>query len=226
MTNKTCRGFWQKGVTIIELIVVLAILGILIVIWAQWVNPRIHIGKAKEARQEALINEVLKATLRYYQTHGSFPGITEDQYDFATGTGVYEGTGCHAIFISETDTINVLIQEGEVKSSMANEDLFDGEGNDDAAILLEPAACDCQGSLDFCQYLENIEGPWLCLVPYTDEDRQAAKSIEGNDLVHIETGSQACTIFDPEKDVGCHVSTDHDWSWPISKQPCWRCLTP
>jgi len=229
---KKKTNFFQQGLTAIELLVVLVIIGILVVIFAQWVNPRIQIGRAKKAREQAMMLEFLRATLRYYQAHGDFPGITVEQYEWAIGDGSF----CRALFVGETQMVEMLIEEGELKSSFANEDLFNDEGNEQIAILLDPSKCDCDPSESiYCDQMAQAEGPWACVVPFTEEDQQAAESQGGNDLVYIKTTGEhddpehrnsLCTIYDPSGDSGCHVMNPWNWDAPWYSQPCWRCYTP
>lgn len=223
----TKKNVWQRGVTMIELVVVLVIIGILVIIWAQWINPKVQLDKAKQAKEEEQVVEILKATMRYYYNHGSWPGIPNPVPESYNGRAVFSAD-------LDNDLVEVLVEDGELKASAETDDneLIDGSGSQELAIIIMPETCSCRPlETDYCN---GLEGPWFCVVPSDASDRNTLEH-ESNpvfvELNHDSPGiGAACRIFDPnqteEIPQACLVNPDHDWSLDYDQQPCWKCFKP
>ncbi len=62
-----------KGFTLIEMLVVIAILGLLATVLLVTINPVAQIQKANDARRKGDLNQLQHALEMYYQDNGSYP---------------------------------------------------------------------------------------------------------------------------------------------------------
>jgi len=202
----------------IELIVVLVIIGILIIIWAQWINPKVQLDKAKKVKEEEQVYELLKASLRYYYQYGYYPGITPVSYS--------EGFE-QAQLLTDTDALNVLVEEGEIKESAKEEDLFANEG--EVYYIIEPGNCACLDPIGstYCDNKSSLEGPWLCKYPDDADWEIILDQLEGNEeFVEINPSNQRCAIFDPDQAGKAIAFCAMTEKTAPERNHCWRCLKP
>jgi len=74
----------NSGMTLSEIIVVVAILGLLIVLAAMSLNPKLQMAKARDSRREADLKRISTALEDYAGDHPCYP------------TAIYQGSGCTA----------------------------------------------------------------------------------------------------------------------------------
>ena len=75
----------EAGVTLLELLVVMAIMGTLAGAIVMLINPRGQIGKANDARRKSDLNQISKALEIYYQDNNSYPEHTAGGYQISGG---------------------------------------------------------------------------------------------------------------------------------------------
>lgn len=63
----------QKGFTLVEMILVIAVFGIMITVALQTLNPMEQIKKSNDAKRKADLSQVQKALEIYYQDNGKYP---------------------------------------------------------------------------------------------------------------------------------------------------------
>lgn len=71
--SKACKGF-----TLIELIIVTALIAVLIVIVLMTINPTEQLKRAQEAGRKVDANELLRAIGRYQATNGKNPNLSPE----------------------------------------------------------------------------------------------------------------------------------------------------
>ena len=76
--NAIIRQFNNRGVTLIELIVVIGILAILAVAGMAAINPVEQFKKANDSRRKADLSQIQKALETYHQDKGEYPSSTEN----------------------------------------------------------------------------------------------------------------------------------------------------
>ncbi len=101
------RGKNGAGFTLIEMLIVIAIIGILAVAVLSAINPVEQMKKARDTRRRSNAAELLNGLERYYTTHEVYPT------GFPTSTGTCRGT-----LVSST-MVNTLVTEGELKPEFA-----------------------------------------------------------------------------------------------------------
>ena len=88
-------SFFPHGFTLIELIVVVAIIGLLAGGIIAFLNPSDQLQKARDARRKSDLSEIQKALEVYYQDNNSYP-LTTCNFDLGGGWGTpwlpYMGT--------------------------------------------------------------------------------------------------------------------------------------
>jgi prepilin-type N-terminal cleavage/methylation domain-containing protein len=115
----------QKGFTLVELLIVIALISILSVAVLATINPIEQANKARDAKFKNDAAEVLSAYERYYASKNAYPwndvGTT-----VVSGTQLIIGsTETRFGIISGADTDGVLITASELKSSFRNKAPFE-----------------------------------------------------------------------------------------------------
>lgn len=190
----------RRGFTTIELLVVLGILGILIVALVQRISPGVQLNKAKSARAEAVCTEFLKASLRYYYAQGEYP---------------WDEAGNNIRAVEATDALDNLINEGEVKTSMKNEPVFDGEGNLEAILIIDPTEC---------SNCSDCHGPWVCVIPLTEDERDQIEAGDSSEFITVYFDDQC--VAHTAGSGSCAIPEHHRWTSNYVEQRCWKCFKP
>ncbi len=66
-------GYMRKGFTLVELLIVIALLGVIATIVIAAINPIEQANRASDAGMKADASQLISAVERYYTTHGQFP---------------------------------------------------------------------------------------------------------------------------------------------------------
>src|SRR5262245_55443132 len=124
----------QGGFTMIELLIVIAIIGVLAVAVLSAINPIEQINKSRDTRLRSDASQLLSAADRYYASKEVYPwnvtttGYTstsvdqpEDEFDFSASN-------------RDWDWMDELETTAEVKASFKNR-----LANDNAVVLVKPA---------------------------------------------------------------------------------------
>jgi type II secretion system protein G len=82
----------NKGFTLIELIVVFAVLGLMAVAMLATLNPMTQIQKANDAKRIEDLAQIQRALEMYYSDNNSYPASTATYQISVKGTAVYWGS--------------------------------------------------------------------------------------------------------------------------------------
>ncbi len=124
----------ESGFTLVELLIVIALISVLAVALVATLNPVEQINKARDARYKNDAAELLAAIERNYASTLSYPWIV-------TGGGYCGGSDCTienaygdtgdvqgpGVCAADCDTDGTLITGGELKSSFKNKEQFDSD---------------------------------------------------------------------------------------------------
>jgi prepilin-type N-terminal cleavage/methylation domain-containing protein len=76
---KTARFLLAKGFTLVELLIVIALIGVLAVAVLAAINPLEQLNRARDTGMESDASQLLAAIDRYYASHEEFPWVTVDR---------------------------------------------------------------------------------------------------------------------------------------------------
>jgi prepilin-type N-terminal cleavage/methylation domain-containing protein len=176
----------NSGFTLVELLIVIALIGVLAVALVATLNPIEQVNKARDARYKNDAAEVLAGIERYYATQLYYPwedevwgtdngyGESEDLgltsrmpgmgvcYAAAPGAGLVddEVTGS---CITTPDDVGELIKTDELKTSFANKEPFREDALFDDKLYLWREA--------------NTSGVYVCFIPKANSNRQVTTGL-------------------------------------------------
>lgn len=195
----------KRGFTLVELLIVIALLGAIAVIVIAAINPIEQTNRARDARFKADSSQLLSAIERYFATHSKFPweGCTganctttsEDPFGFVTAkddaVGLCGDASC--------SSLGLLITSEELKNEFLSRDwITDTTSAVDKKIQVGKAA----GS---------SSGVYACFIPLAKSTRDNAIN-DGKvrslsfDSNGIPAASSACTSANDDwSSLGCYV---------------------
>jgi len=158
------KKFREKGFTLVELLIVIALIAILSVAVLATINPIEQTNKARDAKFKNDAAEVLGALERYYASQNAYPWNNGIGVTVASGTAISIGS-TNPLFgvIGTGDTAGVLITTSELKSSFMGKESFDtinGVDPVDAMYI----------------YHNGLDSNYVCFVPKATANRYTGGS--------------------------------------------------
>lgn len=168
------------GFTLVELLIVIALIGVLAVALVATLNPIEQVNKARDARFKNDAAEVLAAIERYYATQGFYPwedevwgdgsGAEDDVSVGLTsrmpGLGVCYGTTYNTEVSGNcvtSDNKGELIETDELKASFANKEPFTSNVTDIDRLYLWKEA--------------NTTAVYVCFIPKASSNRKLTSNL-------------------------------------------------
>jgi len=213
----------KKGFTLVELLIVIALIAILSVAVLATINPIEQTNKARDARVQNDAAEVMNAYERYYASLNRYPWmeftggaagapletaavtLRSDDYGFGICSNepdqarllahVYTST-CAATCVSGAYT-NVLIQTSELKSSFAGKDMFE-------PVRSAPVARAAQAL--WTVKAEDSNSIYVCYIPKASANRV--------DTTKLRCINEASGVVDGVGVDNCTATVD-DWATPV-----------
>ena len=160
--------FTKKGFTLVELLIVMALLGAIALIVIAAINPLEQANRARDTRYKADGGQLVSAIDRYFVATSDFPWMTvnyeydtEDSFGFVTAADQEVGL-CGAT----CDADGVLISNNELKTEFRNRDFIkDSDDGVDKQIMV--------GKDEF-----SSASIYTCFVPLANSTKQKAVSEE------------------------------------------------
>ncbi len=123
--RKTARFLVEKGFTLVELLIVIALIGVLAVAVLAAINPLEQLNRARDTGMESDASQLLAAIDRFYASQEKFPWVAlsgstmknEDALDMVSAADPTIGV-CGAA--SCTDSTGLLLAQYELKSEFQN----------------------------------------------------------------------------------------------------------
>lgn len=139
---KKVNNRYLFGFTLVELLIVIALIGVLVLVVLAAINPIEQTNKARDTRYRSDGAQLLAAIDRYFASQSEFPWVTvgpatydnDDDFGFATSS-VEEVGVCGATCAAD----GVLISNLELKESFRGRD-FLSETDEDKRIFIGKAA--------------------------------------------------------------------------------------
>lgn len=227
-----------KGFTLVELLIVIALIAILSVAVLATINPIEQTNKARDARVQNDAAEVMNAYERYYASLQKYPWenftggtvitstagvvLRSDTYGF----GICSGAADEATLIANDATLvaadcssadvtpNLLISTSELKSSFAGKDSFepvrDTTHPEQALWVVKPT---------------NDNSVYVCYVPKAKANRIEA-GVDIGKMRCIDSATNTITIPTVGATAGCGSVAVADWGAPVldGTQAMFRCV--
>jgi prepilin-type N-terminal cleavage/methylation domain-containing protein len=115
---KKLTQFAQKGFTLVELLIVIAILGIMAAALIATIDPIEQVRKAQDTDMKEKAVEFLNANTRYFTTHNALPWFTVANGGANCNTA---GSTVATLALSNLSAcVTTLISDGELKQGFSN----------------------------------------------------------------------------------------------------------
>jgi prepilin-type N-terminal cleavage/methylation domain-containing protein len=118
LTAQKFRKGVEGGFTLIEMLIVIAIIGILAIAVLSAINPVEQTRKARDTRRKSNSAELLNALERYYATNEAYPS------SFPTSTGSCPGTRVTSTMAGDLVTAGELKPEFQTRIATTGNELY------------------------------------------------------------------------------------------------------
>jgi prepilin-type N-terminal cleavage/methylation domain-containing protein len=173
------RKYLSSGFTLVELLIVIAILGVIATVVIAAINPIEQANRARDSKYRADASQLLSATERYFVSQSSFPWVTSGEVAdndaafgfvpaYNLGVGVCKTTSdCSDGTIAKQGT---LITANEVKTEFMGRDFIKAflTPNDASKQLMVGKSGGATGSGG------GSESVYACYIPAASSNRQSA----------------------------------------------------
>jgi len=157
-TNPAFMKIAQSGFTLVELLIVIALIGILSVAVLATINPIEQTNKARDAKYRNDAAEVLSAYERYYASQNAYPWNT---LSVVAGVRYMTNSTSPEFGVYAVGATGELITTSELKSAFAGKEPFVPKSGA-AAVAIEDV---------MYTYNNGIDGNFVCYCPKANANR-------------------------------------------------------
>ncbi len=200
----------QNGFTLVELLIVIALIAILSVAVLATINPIEQSNKARDAKFKNDAAEVLNAYERYYASQNNYPwnGATGENKALEGQANIaFVSTDFRFGVLTEDNDNGLLISTSELKSSFAGKEPFVFDG--DSEVDLES---------NNAMYVFNGDSTYVCFCPKAKANRvdTVGASLKCLRDVNIKNGelSNNAKLFDVGTDTCVQAASPTDVNSP------------
>ena len=199
--KKILKGPGIGGFTLVELLIVIALLGVIALIVIAAINPIEQANRARDTRFKADGAQLISATDRYFTAFSEFPWVTpaasaytnDSSFGFVTANDI--GVGLCGDATCSTD--GLLITSDELKSEFADRDFISATSPDKQLFIGKAAG--------------TSESIYACYIPASKANR--AKSNTAGKVYSIDaSGGRTAKTCDP------------DLAWDTAGSECYVCI--
>ncbi len=203
------RNFFEKGFTLVELLIVIALIAILSVAVLATINPIEQTNKARDAKFKNDAAEVLGALERFYASQNAYPwniGIAPSGVAVSSTSKVAIGSTNVLFGVRDAgSSAGVLITTSELKSS------FMGK---------EPFATDSDAVDQMYIYHNGTDSNYVCFVPKASANRKTGGGPNPNLKCMVLGVDSAAYLLDIGENAGGNACADiSDWAVTTAVTP-------
>lgn len=196
------KRYVTSGFTLVELLIVIALLGAIATIVIAAINPIEQANKARDAKYTADASQLISAVERYYASNSQFPWQTVDsatydsadvEFSFVNASDINVGL-CGANCASGTQ--GPLVTSDELKNEFLSRD-----------FITQRASSDITKKLWIGKGSGSSSSVYACFTPLAKASRETA--INNSKVVDLNAGFTSAGL--PTYTTACTTSTSNGW---------------
>lgn len=211
------RKYLSKGFTLVELLIVIALLGVIATIVIAAINPIEQANRANDAGLKADGSQMVSAIQRYYVSHSSYPWMDVDPVTYPSAETSFPFTSaetnlvglCGTACTGVSGTTGVLITSDELQTTFLSRKFITAPTGDQRLFVGKG-----QGA---------SSAVYVCWVPRSKASRQAV--ITNNQVVDVNAGFGAGSGLPTYSSTNCTTPTAENWAVTEAGMPmCAECV--
>jgi len=201
------KKYLSKGFTLVELLIVIALLGVIATIVIAAINPIEQANRARDSQFKSDSSQLLSAVERYYVANQYYPWVTngvasnDTAYGFKNAADGQLGICSYIVGTGVTDcnSDGILITALELKSGFRTRNFISNSAQNKAELrLFVGKAASTAGT----------SSPYACYIPMSKSNRDSACTAAGVYTVSTTTGARTKATCVAGADWSTHAAGD------------------